>query len=181
MIRGLVVTWGHETTSLSQRPQRPRMATAGTIAATAQTGRPTDHLPPAGDRQRHPLRAAHWVHPGGCCPTTCRRGALSSTTSGPGVVMAPGNGYMASCTPSCARLRPVPARPSSTSQTGTKGASGLRRGQEGEGPQAPHRGGYPGAAAGGGSASRRHSGPGRRPVGTDPAAGPFPSTTADLG
>ena len=35
----------------------------------------------------------------------------------PGVVMAPGNGYMASCTPSCARLRvarPVPARPSST-------------------------------------------------------------------
>ena len=26
-----------------------------------------------------------------------------------------------------------------------------------------------------------HSGPGRRPVGAGPAAGPFPSTTADLG
>ncbi len=61
VIRGLVVTWGYETISLSQRPQRPRMATAGTIAATAQTGRPTDHLPSSGDRQRHPLRAAHWV------------------------------------------------------------------------------------------------------------------------
>ncbi len=61
VIRALVVTLGYETTSLSQRPQRPRMATARAPVATAQTGRPTDHLPPAGDRQRHPLRAAHWM------------------------------------------------------------------------------------------------------------------------
>ena len=126
VIRGLVVTWGYETISLSQRPQRPRMATAGTIAATAQTGRPTDHLPPAGDRQRHPLRAAHWVLHGGCCPTTFHRGALSSTTSGPGVVPC---GRVDSCTPSCGRprvARPVPARPSSQSVGEDHGKRGPR-------------------------------------------------------
>ena len=61
MIRGLVVTWGHETTSLSQRPQRPRMATAGTIAATAQTGRPTDHHP-----RREIVNAIRYVLRTGC-------------------------------------------------------------------------------------------------------------------
>ena len=61
MIKALVVTLGYETISLSQRPQRPRMATAGTIAATAQTGRPTDHLP-----RREIVNAIRYVLRTGC-------------------------------------------------------------------------------------------------------------------
>ena len=55
----LVVAFEYGTTRLSQRPQRPRMATAGTPVAAAQTGWSADHLPQTGDRQCHPLRVAH--------------------------------------------------------------------------------------------------------------------------
>ena len=55
--------------------------------------------------------------PGGCCPMTCRRGALCSITSAPGVGTELGSGPTTRCTPCCGRLRagrPAPARPSST-------------------------------------------------------------------
>ncbi len=55
--------------------------------------------------------------PGGCGPMTCRRGALCSITSAPGVGTELGSGPATRCTPCCGRLRagrPAPARPSST-------------------------------------------------------------------
>ena len=61
MIRGLVVTLGYETISLSQRPQRPRMATARALVATAQTGRPTHHYP-----RREIVNAIRYVLRTGC-------------------------------------------------------------------------------------------------------------------
>ena len=52
---------------------------------------------------------------------------------------------------------------------------------KGEGTQTPHRGGYPGTAAGGGGASGRHSGPGRRAAGLTAFGGPLPSAPTNLG
>ncbi len=51
--------WGYGTTSLSQRPQRPRMATVGTPVTSAQRrAGVADHLPETGDRDaiRYVLR-----------------------------------------------------------------------------------------------------------------------------
>ena len=56
-----VVIWGHESTNLSYRPERPGVAIAGTIAASAQTRRPSRQVPSPGGGERHPLCTAHRV------------------------------------------------------------------------------------------------------------------------
>ena len=42
------------------------MATSETSVAAAEIWRPPDYVFPAGNRQRHPLRTAHWVLRTGC-------------------------------------------------------------------------------------------------------------------
>ena len=109
-------------------------ATARALVATAQTGRPTHHLPPSGDRQRHPLRAAHWLLLADAAPRwrivplrTWRRDGASTGTW--------------SCTPS-ARLEGRQASPSASSvsvKTTEKGGSrGYDAGKKVKGRKSPH-------------------------------------------
>ena len=61
MIRGLVERGGMKRPAYPSDLSDREWQLLEPLLGTAQTGRPTHHLPPAGDRQRHPLRAAHWV------------------------------------------------------------------------------------------------------------------------
>ena len=124
-------------------------------------GRPITY--PTGDRQRHPLRAAHrvfleWPH-------TCRRGALC---------LAPGVGTWQRVHDTLhAMLRQAQGRETSPSAAIIRVKTTEKGGPEATTPRRSYRSRYPGTAAGG--AVTGHSGPRRRPVGI--RDGPLPSAT----
>ena len=106
-------------------------------------GRPAQRRP-ARDRQRDPLRRPQRDRPGGRCRTTSRPGRPSTTTSAPGACDGTWERRPRRAARAGAHARPgaipAPARPSSTasrSRRPKRGAARLRRGQEGDRPQAP--------------------------------------------